>query len=127
MIAAKDYLARTTSQKRLISAVMADVVVDLGHANIERGIARHAELLTRRRRHPEVGACELVLAGARHAFHDFWCAGAEGQGGGQDHADGFLRTVGEGDAVAHAFAIKVHIGLGGDGHAFDFFGDHEMH
>lgn len=104
--------------------VVAEVVVSLGDADVEFRVAGHVERFARRGGDPFVAACELVLAGTGHAFHDFGRAGVEGQAGGQHHADGFFRAVGQRETVADAFAVKVHIGLGRDAHVVDFFGSH---
>ncbi len=103
---------------------MTDVVVRLAHADLERRIARYAELLTGTRLDPGVGSCQLVLAAPGHTFHDFRRAGIEGQGGGQHHADRFFGAIGKSDAVADAFAVKVYVGLGGDGDVGDAGGAH---
>ena len=92
---------------------MADVVVGvkaLGHADLELGVAGHAECLPRAGCDPCVGAGQLVVAATGHAFHDLGCAGVKRQRGGQDHAHGFLGAIGKGDAVADAFAIEIDIG-----------------
>ena len=106
------------------SAKVADVVVDLGHADVKGRIARHAEFFARPRRHPVLGSSQLVFATARHTLHDFGRARAERQCGRQDDTDRFFRAVCQRDAMAHAFPIKVHVSLRGDGRAVDFFGDH---
>src|SRR5690606_7043115 len=62
--------------------------------------------------------------GTAHAFHDLGRGRAKRQRGGQDHAHRFLRAVGKGEAVAHALAVKVHIGFGGEGNAGKGFGGH---
>ena len=103
---------------------MADVVVGLGHTDLELGVAGHAELFACTGLDPLGAAVELVFARATHAFHDFRCAGVEGQGGGQDHAHRQLGAVGQGQAVADAFAVKVNIGLGVNGDAVDGLGGH---
>src|SRR5690348_7840597 len=75
------------------SAEMADVVVSRfagGDANLEFGIAGDAEFFTGRRLDPAVAASQLVFAGAGHAFHDLGRAGAESEGGRQDHAHRFF-------------------------------------
>ncbi|MEN9373363.1 MAG: hypothetical protein RIR79_915 [Pseudomonadota bacterium] len=105
---------------------MADVVVGRFHADLEFGIARNAELFTCAGFHPFGCAIQQVVAATGNAFHDFRCARVEGEGGGQNHADRFFCAIGEGDAVAHAFAVKVHIGLGGDGYAVDVGSCHSV-
>src|SRR5690606_25032542 len=105
-----------------VSSVMTDVVVGLdafGDADLEAAVAGPAELVAGAGLDPGVGAGQLVLAAATDTFHDFGCAGVEGQGGGQNHANRLLRAVREGDAVADALAVEVHVGLGGDGYAVD--------
>jgi len=108
------------------STEMADVVVGLGHADLELGVARNVEFFACAGLDPFVAAVKLVLARATHAFHDFRRAGIEGQSGGQDHAHRQLGAVGQGQAVTDAFTIKVNIGLGFDGDAVDFFGGHDV-
>ena len=103
---------------------MADVVVSLGHADLELRVARYAELLTRAGLDPGIAAGQFVFARAAHALHDLWGAGVEGQAGGQDHAHRQLGAIGQGQAVTDAFTVKVNIGLGGDGCAVDFLGGH---
>ena len=106
------------------STEVADVVVGLRHADLEFGVAGDAEFLALAGPDPVAAAVELVFAKAAYAFHDFRRAGVEGQAGRQDHAHRQLGAVGQGQAVAHALAVKVHIGLGGDARAVDFFGGH---
>ena len=100
-------------------------MVGLFDADVELGIAGHAEGFTRRGFHPLVAAGQLVFAGAAHAFHGFGRARAEGEAGRQDHADRFLGAISQREAMAHAFAVEVHIGLGGEAYVVDFFGGHE--
>jgi hypothetical protein len=99
-------------------------MVRLGHADLELGVARHIEFFACAGLDPFGAAVEFVFAGATHAFHDFRDASVESQGGGQDHADRQLGAVGQGQAVADAFAVKVNIGLGVDGDAVDGLGGH---
>jgi hypothetical protein len=106
------------------SAEVAYVVVGLSHANLELGVARDAEFLACAGPDPVAAAVEFVFAKAAHAFHDFRRAGVEGQAGGQDYAHRQLGAIGQGQVMADAFAVKVHVGLGGDGYAVDFFGGH---
>ncbi len=103
---------------------MTDVVVRHGDANVEAGVARNVELLTRVGGQPLVAASELVFATARHTFHDFRCTCVERQCGGQHHTDGLFGAVRKGDAVAHAFAVKVNTGLGGDADCVNVCGSH---
>ncbi len=106
---------------------MANVVVGLGHANLELAVGWYAKLLTSTRANPGIGASQLVLATARNAFHNFWGAGVKGQGGGQNYADRFFSAIGQGNAVADTFAIKIHIGLGGDAHRGDAGSGHKCY
>ena len=98
---------------------MADVVIGLGHANVELGIRGDMEAFACRRLLPLIAAVELVLAGAAHAFHDFCGSGAKSQGRGQNHADRLLGAVSQSEAVADALAVKVNIGLGGEADVVD--------
>ena len=93
---------------------MADVVEGLAHADVKTGVAGYAELVARASVQPGVGACQAVFAATGHAFHDFRCAGVEGERGRQHHTHGFLCAVCQRDAVADALAIEVHVGLGVD-------------
>lgn len=61
-------------------------MVGLGHADLERRVARYVELIPRARSQPGVRASQFVIAMARDAFHDFGRAGVEGQGGWQHDA-----------------------------------------
>lgn len=106
------------------SGVMADVVVSLGHANVELGVRGDLKALASRGLFPLIAAVELVFAGAAHAFHDFCSCGAKGQRCRQHHAHRLLGAVGQGEAVADALAVKVNIGLGGEADACDGFGGH---
>ena len=102
------------------SAEMADVVIGLaGDLDVERRVARHIVGLAGAVGLPRRLALQADTAAACHAFHDFRCAGVEGERGRQDDADRFLRAVGELDAVADALAVEVDAGLGGDGDAVD--------
>ncbi len=91
---------------------MADVVIRLAAANIESTVSRHAELLTRAALDPRLRARELVFTRASHAFHDLGSARVKHQAAGQNHASGFFRTIRQGKAVAHAFAIEIDVGGG---------------
>ena len=101
---------------------MANVVVSLSHPNLKAGVASDAELFTRHRLHPVVRSSELVFTTPSRAFHDFRCAGVEGEGGWQHHADRFFSSIRQGDAVAHAFAVKVNAGGGGNGDVVEMWG-----
>ena len=96
----------------------------VGHPDVKFGIARGAEFFALRGADPHLAAVQLVLAGTAHALHDFRCPGVERQGGRQDHANRFFAAVCKGNAVAHAFAVKVDIGLRCDADVVDFFGGH---
>ena len=106
------------------STEVTNVVVRLGHADLELGVARDVELLASAGLDPLGAAVELVFAEAPHALHDFRGTGVEGQGGGQDHAHRHRSAVGACQAVADALAVKVDVGLGFDGNAVDFLGGH---
>lgn len=103
---------------------MADVVVGLVHTDVELGVRRDVEALARHGLLPFIAAVQLVLAGTAHAFHDLGGGRTKGQRGRQHHTDGLLGAVGQGEAVAHAFAVKVDIGLGGQGDAGELVGAH---
>ena len=105
-------------------AEVADVVVRLGDADVKLRVARDAEFLAWIGWNPSVRPVQLVFAGASDAFHDFWCTGIERQRGWQHHAHRFFGAICQGDAVAHALTVKVHIGLGVDGHTVDSLGGH---
>ena len=90
-------------------------MVRLSYTDIKAGVASDAELFTRDRLHPIIRSSELVITAASRAFHDFRCAGVEGEGGRQHHADRFFRAIRQRDAVAHTFAVKVNAGGGGNG------------
>lgn len=119
----------TTTHPALCKArplgVVADVVVGIAHADVELGVGRNLERLTGHGLLPLVAAVQLVLAGTAHALHDLGGGRAKGQRGGQHHAHGLLGAVGQGEAVADALAVKVDIGLGGQGDAGDVVGAHE--
>ena len=104
---------------------MADVVISLGDANVKTGIAGNIEFLACFGAQPIIAALEFVFARSAHAFHDFWHAGVEGEGGGEDHAHRLFGAVCQGDVVADAFSVKVDVGLGGDGDVVDFLGGHD--
>nr|CUV12407.1 protein of unknown function [Ralstonia solanacearum] len=104
---------------------MADVVVSLGHANIELGVCGNLEAFAGAGWFPLVAAVEPVFARTAHAFHDLGGGRAEGQRGGQHHAHGLFGAVWQRKAVADALAVKVHIGLGGEADAVNGFGGHE--
>ena len=103
---------------------VADVVVRLGHTDVELGVAWHIEFFACAGLDPVVAAIEFVFARASDAFHHFRGGGVEGEGGGQDDANRQLGAVGCGDGVADALAVKKHIGFGGDADAVDFFCGH---
>ena len=103
---------------------MADVVISLGDANFKTGIAGNIEFLARFGAQPIIAALEFVFTRSAHAFHDFWHTGVEGEGRGEDHTHRLLGAVSQGDVVADAFAVKVDVGLGGDGDVVDFLGGH---
>jgi len=103
---------------------VADVVVSLGHPDLKAAVAGDGEGVAGAGLQPGIGAGELVFAAAGHAFHDLSRAGVEGERGGQHHPDRLFGAVGIGDAVADAFAIEVHAGLGVDGDAADLGGAH---
>ncbi|WP_258182138.1 hypothetical protein, partial [Bacillus halotolerans] len=50
------------------SGVVADVVVGLGHPNVELRVGRNLEAVACAGRLPFIGAVELVFARAAHAF-----------------------------------------------------------
>ena len=102
---------------------MANVVVSLSHPNLKARVTGDAELVTCHRLQPIISSCELVFTTPSRAFHDFRCAGVESEGGWQHHADRFFRAVRQGDAVAHAFAVKVNAGGGGNGDVVEMGGD----
>ena len=102
---------------------MANVVVSLSHPNLKAGVTGDAELVTRHRLHPIIGSSKLVFTTSSRAFHDLRCAGVEGEGGRQHHADRFFNSIRQGDAVAHAFAVKVNAGGGGNGDVVEMWGD----
>ena len=105
---------------------MADVVISLGHADIEFGVAGHAELVAFGLRHPGIRPGQLVFTAATHAFHDLRSAGAKRQAGGQHDADRLLGAVGQGEAMADAFAVEIDVGLGGEGDVVELGGGIEM-
>ena len=78
-------------------------------------VTGHAEFFTRAGFNPRVAASQFVLTATCYAFHDLGCASVEGEGAWQNHADRFFSAVGVADAVADALAVKVDVGLGGDG------------
>lgn len=103
---------------------MTNIVIRLGDTNIKLGVAGNAEAVTWLGALPDRAAGESVLTRARHAFHGFRGAGVEAQSGGQDHANGFFRAIGQCDGVADAFAIEIDAGLGADADAVEFGGNH---
>lgn len=105
---------------------MADVVVRLGHADVEAGIAWNTEFGSCGRRHPSVSARQFVLAAAASTFHDFSRTGIESEGGGQHHTNGFFGAIRKGELVADAFAVKENAGLGGDGNVAKSFCCHDF-
>ena len=106
------------------SGEVADVVVRLGHTDVERRIRGNAERLTRLGCHPGIRAGQPVFAGTGHTFHDFGCAGVEGQRGGKHYTHTLLGAVGQCEAMAHTLAVEVDIGFGGECNVVDFFGGH---
>ena len=94
---------------------MANVVVRLRYFDVKLRIRRHMKLLTCLAGNPRIAARQLVFAAAAHAFHDFRGSGAKSQRAGQHHTYRLFGAVGQGKAVADAFAVKVHIGSGGEG------------
>ena len=111
-------------QSRAGSAEMADVVISLSHPNFKTGLTWHVELLAQRRLLPFVTAFEFVFAGTAHALHDFGGAGVESEGRREYNAHRFFGAVCQGDVVANALAVKVNVGLRGDGDVVEFFGGH---
>ncbi len=109
---------------RCESTEVTDVVVSLCHADVKAGLAWNAEFFAGFGTQPISAALEFVLASTAHTFHDFRCAGVEGQGGGQNHAHRFFGAIGQRDVVADALAIEVDVGLGGHGNVVEFFGGH---
>lgn len=73
---------------------------------------------------PCVAAVQFVFARTTHALHDFCSGSAKRQCSGQNHANGFLGAVGQGEAVAYALAVKVDVGLGGQSDAGEMLGSH---
>ena len=104
------------------STKMANVVVSLSHPDLKAGVASDAEFLTCYRLHPITRSCQFVLTAARRAFHDFRCTGVEREGRWQHHADRFFSAIRQRDAVAHAFAVKVNAGGGGNGDVVEMWG-----
>ena len=111
-------------QSRARSAEVADVVISLSYTNFKTGLAWHVELLAHRRLLPFVAAFEFVFARAAHALHDFGGAGVESEGRRENNAHRFFGAVCQGDVVANALAVKVNVGLRGDGDVVEFFGGH---
>ena len=109
---------------RCESTKVTDVVISLSDANLKAGLAWHTEFFASFGADPVLAACQFVFARTPHALHDFGCAGVEGQSGRQNHAHRFFGAVCQHDVVADAFAIKVNVGLGGDGDVIDFLGGH---
>ena len=103
---------------------MANVVICLGDANFKAGLTGNAEFLSSFGTQPLGTALEFVFARSAHALHDFWHAGVEGEGRGENHAHRLFGAVSQGDVVADTFTVKVDVGLGGDGDVVDFFGGH---
>lgn len=102
---------------------MANVVVSLSHTNFKAGVARDAELFTGYRLQPIVRSSEFVLTTPSRAFHDFRCASVESEAGRQHHADRLFRAIRKRDAMAHAFAVKVNAGSGGNGDVVEMWGN----
>ena len=109
---------------RCESTEVTDVVVSLGDSNVKTGIARNAELLARFGAQPIIAAFEFVFARAAYALHDFGRARVEGERRGEHHTDRFFGAIRQNDVVADAFAVKVDVGLGGNGNVVEFFGGH---
>ena len=93
---------------------MANVVIGLADPYLDRGIARDAEFVACTRLHPSRAACQFVIATASHALHDLWCPRVECQSGWQHDTHCSLTAIGQSNAVAHAFTVKVDVGLGRD-------------
>ena len=106
------------------STEVADVVIGLGDADFKTGLARYAEFFAGFGADPVMTSSQFVFARTAHALHDFRRTGVEGQRRRQDHADRQLGAIGQGQAVADALAVKVNVGLGGDGNVVDFFCGH---
>ena len=102
---------------------MANVMVRLSYPDLKAGVARNAEFFTRDRFHPSVSSRQFVLATPSRAFHDFRCTGVEREGRWQHHADRFFSAIRQRDAVAHAFAVKVNTGGGGNGDVVEMWGN----
>ena len=105
---------------------MADVVESLGHFYVERRIGGDVERLARIRGLPLGAVLQTIAAAAGHAFHDFGRSRAKSQGRWQHHANGFFLAAGGGEAVADALAVKVHIGLGCQGHIAEGLSCHDL-
>ena len=103
---------------------MADVVVSLSHADVELGVRGNVKAFASARGLPCAAAVQLVFARTTHAFHDFCSGSTKRQCSGQNHADGFLGAIGQGEAVAYALAVKVDVGLGGQSDAGEMLGSH---
>ena len=109
---------------RCESTEVTDVVVSLGDSNVKTGIARDAELLAGLGADPVVAVLEFVFTRAAHALHDFGGARIESEGRGEHYTDRFFGAIRQNDVVADAFAVKVDVGLGGNGNVVEFFGGH---
>ena len=88
-----------TPSSRRESAEVADVVERFDGFDIEAGIARHTEALTRFIEFPVSFTFDARTTGSCRDFHDLRNAGIEYQRRGQDHADGFFRPISEHDGV----------------------------
>ena len=103
---------------------MADVVVSLCHADVELGVRWNVKALTDAGSLPFVASIELVFTGASHAFHDLCSSSSKRQRSREYHTHRLLGAIGQSKAVADALAIKVDIGLGGQGNAGKLLGGH---
>lgn len=106
----------------LSSYEMADVIKCLNSLDIEAGIPRHIEALAAFVGFPFGFAFEADAALTGVELHDFRCAGIEGQRRRENHADGFLRAVGEQDGMRDAFSIEVDVGFLDDGNVVELCG-----
>jgi hypothetical protein len=75
---------------------------------------------------PNVAACQFVFAATCYTFHDLGRAGAKSQLAGQHHAHRFFGAIGQREAMANAFTVKVHIGCGDEGHVGNRAGGHGL-
>ncbi|MFT5533791.1 MAG: hypothetical protein ACI802_002026 [Candidatus Paceibacteria bacterium] len=94
---------------------MTGVIQRLDGLDIEAGVGCHVETLATFEALPRALAGQFDAAFAGVDFHDFRCAGGEGQCRWKNHAQGFFAAVGKRDRVRHAFAIEVQVGFFADG------------